>query len=243
MALGAGLISWGVNQGIIAMGTDIVAINVESIVGAVGGSSIGAIAGSYVGAIGIVAGGGAIGIPALAVIGGSSLILGLAGYTTGDIVHKFFNTATFDVSRIMTSGALIAIGLGLFLDGGRRLIKDKKVTHLISEFKNKIIYLKKLTVDIIASSVEELKLLIRDFDYNSNSLLASVFASGAGAYIGAIGGGSIATSSVVLAGSHTLGGLALSIGLVSAPIWPVILGGVIGLSVSYTAWKAAKQLI
>jgi hypothetical protein len=57
-----------------------------------------------------------------------------------------------------------------------------------------------------------------------------------------VSGGSIAASSVAIAGSHTLGGLALSMGLVSAPLWPVIVGGVVGLGAGYTTWKVVKQL-
>lgn len=53
-------------------------------------------------------------------------------------------------------------------------------------------------------------------------------------------GGSVAAGSVTVLGSHALGGVALSLGLVSAPLWPVIAGGAAGLAVGYGAWKLCR---
>jgi hypothetical protein len=38
-----------------------------------------------------------------------------------------------------------------------------------------------------------------------------------------------------------LGAVALSLGLVAAPAWPVIAGGAAGLAVGLAGWKAVKK--
>jgi predicted anti-sigma-YlaC factor YlaD len=42
---------------------------------------------------------------------------------------------------------------------------------------------------------------------------------------GVVAGGTYAASTVTLFGSATLGAVALSVGMVTAPVWPVALGG------------------
>ena len=54
-------------------------------------------------------------------------------------------------------------------------------------------------------------------------------------------GGLAATGSVTVLGSHALGAAALSLGLVSAPLWPVIAGGAAGLGLGYAAWSTVRR--
>lgn len=57
----------------------------------------------------------------------------------------------------------------------------------------------------------------------------------------AVIGGHIAAGSVTVLGSHGLGAAALSLGLISAPVWPVIAGGAAGLAVGLAGWKVVKH--
>ena len=50
----------------------------------------------------------------------------------------------------------------------------------------------------------------------------------------------MAASSVSVLGSSTLGGVAISLGIVSAPVWPIIAGVAGGAGLGYTAYKAFK---
>lgn len=63
-------------------------------------------------------------------------------------------------------------------------------------------------------------------------------AAGAG---GAVVGAAYAASTVTILGSPTLGGIGLSLGLVSAPIWPVIAGGVGAAGLGYMGWKLLRS--
>jgi hypothetical protein len=59
-------------------------------------------------------------------------------------------------------------------------------------------------------------------------------AAGAG---GAAAGAAYAAGTVTVLGSSTLGGIGVSLGLVSAPIWPVIAGGLGAAGLGYMGWK------
>ncbi len=247
MAAGAGLVSWGVQNGVIEIGSKLVATkmggtNIESMVGMFGGAGVGAIASAVVGSIGIAAGGTAIGIPAAVVIGGGTLILGAAGYTGGDLIHNFLNPP-INFMEFLTDASILAIGVALMVDGAKRIIKDDKVLASLSKFKDGTIYLQKLSAKVIAETIDELK----DF-MNKLASLPKDKVDAAGSVLGATGtaalglsvGGSIASSSVTVLGSQALGSVALSLGLVSAPVWPVIAAGTVGCGVGYAAWKACR---
>lgn len=63
-------------------------------------------------------------------------------------------------------------------------------------------------------------------------------AAGAG---GAAAGAAYAASTVTVLGSSTLGGIGLSLGLVSAPVWPVIAGSVGAAGLGYVGWKVLRS--
>jgi predicted anti-sigma-YlaC factor YlaD len=54
-------------------------------------------------------------------------------------------------------------------------------------------------------------------------------------------GGSIAAASVTIFGSSTLGSMALALGLISSPVWPVIAGGITGAATAHILWKICKE--
>lgn len=240
MALGAAVLTWGLQNGHIHMGTDVVGtqFSESSLVGAASGAGLGAISASLLGSIG-VAGAFTFGIPALALIGGGMTLFGAFGYTVGDAAHKFLTPpggfGFFDAS-------IVAIGAALMIDGARRLITDEKMLALASSVKNGVIHLAKLTVKVIAKTLDELQTMIESLSKSPDAKDATLgIASGVTTATGALIGGHIAAGSVTALGSHALGGLALSLGLVSAPVWPIIAGGAAGLAIGLAGWKAVKH--
>ncbi|WP_345977823.1 hypothetical protein [Sulfurimonas sp. HSL3-7] len=246
MAVGASLVAWGVHNGVIEMGSQLVATelggsNIESMAGAAGGSGIGAVAGSIVGSIGVVGMGGAIGIPAALVIGGAAVVLGMAGYTAGDVAHNATNA--INTNTLAANGSVLLVGVALIIDGARRCIKDPKVLSALSLFKEKVVILNDLSSKIIAQSMGELQGFIEELKKLPEDIIEASVGTGSaalGAGLGASAGGAVAAGSVTLLGSQALGGAAVSLGLVSAPIWPIVAGIAGGAGIGYVAYKAIK---
>ena len=246
MALGAAAIAWGVQNGYIEIGRHFVASqwNMGELIGGGIGTGIGAIGGAVLGAIGVAGGGGAIAIPAALVIGGGALIFGSVGYATGDLISKFLNPP-IDLTKLFSNASILAVGVALLIDGARRVVKDERVLATASRIKDGVIYMAQLTVQIIANTMAELRALMDEMvskpdsieDAAGTAATATIVAAG-----GATIGGSIAAGTVTILGSHTLGAAALSLGLVSAPVWPVIAAGAAGLGIGYAAWKSVKFL-
>lgn len=246
MAVGSSLIAWGVNNGVIEMGIQLVATelggsNVESLAGAAGGSGIGAVAGSIIGSIGIAGMGGAIGVPAALVIGGAAAVLGMAGYTAGDIAHNL--TTTLDVNDLVTNGSILLVGVALIIDGARRCINDPRVLSGLAFVKDKTVHIKNLSTKVVATTIEGLQGYIEELKKLPEDKIEASIGSGSaalGAWLGASAGGVAAASSVSVLGSQALGGAAVSFGLISAPIWPVVAGIAGGAGIGYAAYKAIK---
>jgi len=247
IAIGASLIAWGVHNGAIEMGTQLVATelggpNVEALAGAAGGSGLGVIAGSIIGSIGVAGMGGAIGIPAALVIGGAATVFALFGYTAGDISHVLANPP-LDIGGLAANGSIFLLGVSLIIDGARRCIKDDSVSSALASFNENIISLRDLSADIVATTMDELNGFIEELKkLPEDKVDASITASSAtvGAVGGAVAGGTIAAGSVTVLGSSALGGAAISLGIVSAPLWPVIAGIAGGAGLGYAAYKAVK---
>jgi hypothetical protein len=68
--------------------------------------------------------------------------------------------------------------------------------------------------------------------------VGATVAAGAG---GAAAGAAYAAGTVTVLGSSTLGGIGLSLGLVSAPVWPVIAGGLGAAGLGYLGWKVLRS--
>lgn len=232
IALGAAAITWGINTGAIEYGKDIVA-TLSGDAGRITGlasAGVGGFLGSMLGSIGVVACGGAIGIPAALVIGGAAWVFGASGYTIGSELSRFLNP--IDYGAFFKGVSVLSIGLALVVDGLRRITPDwlaDKARGLMCDFSNGVIRLGKCVGKAIVKTKREFDKLVRWVYQNTN--YAAKITVGTTAIAGATAGGvaagsAIAASSVTLLGSHTLGSAALSLGLVSAPVLPVVLCGV-----------------
>lgn len=246
MALGAGMIAAGLQTGAIQMGVDVVlsAGGTTGLFSAGTGAGLGALSGHLLGNIGVVAMGGAFAVPAVALMGGGSLILGLAGYGVGDLIQNYLHAAP-NLLDLAASGSLVLVGVALLVDGARRVVKDPDVTALMAAFKNNVLALHQLTparvIDSLAglSSYFESEILpfLRELATNPKSAAATA----ALAALGAAGGSAVAVSSVTLLGSSSLGALGLSLGIVSAPVWPILAGGGLAVAAAYGVWRYMRK--
>lgn len=243
MALGAALLAWGVSNGQVLMGEHAVASRLSDL-GASAGGAVGGAAGAgfavtllkglFVG--GMVGVQGVVAVPALVLVGGGALILGAFGYTAGDIAGRLIEP---NLGELLGAASALSVGLAFLVDGARRFIKDERVLAVSARFVNGVIHLVQRTGELVATTLDELKLLAQEFAKNP----AAAAASGGGAALaGGAVGASLAAGSVTVLGSHTLGAAAVSLGLVSAPVWPIVACGAAGLAAGAALFVAAKRL-
>jgi hypothetical protein len=240
MALGAAAITWGIHHGAITMGKDLVDAalshgEVAKDLGGLFGGCLGATAGIVLGSIGIAALGGGVAVPAALLAGAGSVILGACGYTAADLAHRFLNPPV-DIGTFIGSASVLAVGIALLIDGARRIIKDARVLAAVSKVKDGIIYLVELS---------GLKQVVKDIlskPETSGDAMGRIATAGAvAAGTGAVGA-TVAAGTVTVLGSHAIGAAALSLGLVSAPLWPVIVCGAAGMGVGYAAWAVGRRM-
>jgi|GEM_PF-1321619 len=256
MAAGAAIVAYGVQNGAIEMGKDMIGTAFAGdsagaeLAGAGTGAALGgagaaalkvtALGGSVLGSVGVAAAGSAISIPAALIIGGGALILGGAGYAAADQIEAFLNPPIHP-GEFFTGCSMLAIGTALLVDGARRVITDDRVLSALSTFKDGVLHLAQVNVDVLARSLDDLKGFMKELASVPNTATdatASAAAAAGLATAGAVAGSAAATASVTILGSQALGGVAISLGLVSAPLWPVIAGGAAGIVLGYTGWKA-----
>lgn len=240
MALGAGILYWGVQSGAIHIGTDLVGSKLSEVVGSVA-AGVGGVASPWLTSIFVGGIPGVAGVtmlpamPALVLAAGAAAVLGTFGYGATDLIAKFTDWATEPtLAQYATGASIVTVGIALMIDGARRLIKDERVLKSASNFKDGVISLSESSTEIVVKSWEDLQNIIAEL---AKSPAAS---ASTGAAAGAAIGGTIAASSVTVLGSHTLGAAALSLGLVSAPVWPIIAGGAAGIALGVAAWKGVK---
>ena len=230
---GAGLIALGIKLGVIDMGSHLVGLdshqfNAESLIG----GGVGGLAGSaaiILGSVGVAASGGAVGIPA-GILGIAGSAIGMfTGYSIGDVIHNLTAQVPSFLSFLGLS-SLLMVGTALIIDGCRRILGSETLQKAWSFFKNGVLYLVDVSAKVVCYSAKELS------EYFSTSTAGGMSAV-AGAATGAAIGTSVATSTVTVLGSHALGGLALSLGLVSAPLWPVLACGAGGAALGVGIWK------
>lgn len=240
MALGASIIAMGVHTGQIHFGEEVVATKLSDsgMFGAAAGAGMGGIGASILGSIG-VAGVYTFGIPAVVLAGGGMLILGAAGYSIGDIAGKLLAPEQ-GISDLLAGGSMLLVGTALLIDGARRVVTDERVLALASKFKDGVIELATLLTEVVARKVEEFNDIMRNLANQDG--VAAPLSVGAGVAGGAAIGSAAAASSVTLLGSHALGSAAMALGLVSAPVWPVVAGGVVGAAIGVAAWKGLKSI-
>ena len=250
MALGSAAIAWGIQNGVIEMGHDLVVratsnFNIGEMAGGAIGGVAGAIGGAILGGIGVAALGTAVGIPTIAIVGGGTLLFGSFGYTVGDLTGKFLNPPV-DLGEFLGGASVMAIGLALLIDGARRVVKDQRVIAMGTKLVDGIIYLGNQSAQIVAKTTKEFYRLADKMIPDSLGIpgpVVTTTAATATATVatGAAVGSSLAAGSVTVLGSQTVGAAALSLGLVSAPVWPGIAGGAAGLAVGYGAFRTVRH--
>jgi hypothetical protein len=253
MAAGAAMVAMGVKSGAIEIGANLLGthnplMNTGTMVGTATGIGFGAWVGAMLGSIGVAAAGTAIGIPAIVVIGGAAVIFGLAGYTLGDLANNFL-TPSLDIATLVGGGSLLVAGTYLLIKGARRILSHQNLKsallNKVSDIREGLIILPSLTAEVIAHTKEELASFATELMTLPETKVEAALTSASTVALGAVGvvaSGSVATGSITVFGSSALGGYALSLGLISAPIWPVIAGGLLAGGVGYTAIKAVKHL-
>lgn len=249
MAIGASLIQHSVANGVLVVGQHIIAsafatgASKGALLGGASGMSLGALAGNIIGAVGVVAMGTGIGIPAGLVMLGGSLILGAVGYAAGDLIYRYVNA--IDYGQFAIDSSVLLVGVGLMLDGARRVANDAEVQAMASRFVDGVCELGALVTPVIAKSYNELTRAFENLIEPPSSVGDGLGSIGATLVVGAGGvaaGSALAAGSITVAGSPALGAIALSLGLISAPIWPVILAGAAGAGIGYAGWKAGRSV-
>lgn len=248
IALGAGLVAAGVQTGVIEMGAELVASVLDDgstagLLGGTGGAMAGVLPGLILKNIGVTALGGAIGVPAIALMGGGALLLGLAGYGAGRLVADFLQPSLGWAQGL--GAGVMAVGVALMVDGARRMASDEGLRGLVTQFKDGVLHLGQVTVQRALTTTAELtNYLTEDIGAFLGDVVrdpkTGVMAAGMVAG-GAAGGSVLAASTVTVLGSKALGGAALSLGLISAPVWPVIAGGGLAVAAAYGAWKLMRR--
>ena len=241
---GAFVITLGVKIGAVEMGSKLVGIdgnpfNAESFLTGGGSGAVGTAAG-LLGGIGVAGLGSAIGIsaPVLAALGAA--VGFTTGYTVGDLTHNLLNPGV-DWLALIGGGSLLAIGLALILDGCRRIVGSAAFKRAVSFLKARIIYLGKSTRRIVCRTTEELKDWAVRIVLEPGTVVVPVTCATLAGSAGALAGGTLAASSVTVLGSHALGSAALSLGLVAAPVWPVIACGVGAAAVGVGGWVLVRR--
>jgi hypothetical protein len=117
-------------------------------------------------------------------------------------------------------------------------VSDKRVLSSASRFRDGVISLVPQASEVVVATWEDLQELMKEAARSPSAYATS----GATALAGAAIGSSIAAGSVTVLGSSTLGAAALSLGLVSAPIWPIVSCGAAGLTLGLAAWKGVQHL-
>lgn len=240
MALGAGIITWGLQTGVIQIGIDVVGSKFADTVGAVS-AGVGAVASPimastllksiFIGGVSGVAGLTMIpAIPVLALAGGGAAIFGAFGYTASSLAGKLSQPSFSDY---VVGASVVAVGIALLIDGARRIVKDERVLQMASKFKDGVIQLAPGTSEVIVKTWDELQSIVHDLTKNPTAGIAT----GTSAAVGAAIGSTLAAGSVTVLGSSALGSIAVTLGLATAPIWPIFAGGAAGIAVGYTTWK------
>lgn len=247
IAVGAALVTAGIQSGAIEVGVQLVASvlensNTAEFLGA-GSGITGLLPGLIAGNVGIAAMGTAISAPAILLMGGGALVFGLAGYGAGKLFESLTEPA-WGLAQSIGTGAL-AVGVALIVDGARRLAKDKDIQLLASKFKDYSLHLGRLAASATITRLQDLTAYLSDdigaflSDLASDPKKAVLAAGVTGGGVAA--GSAAAASTVTVLGSKALGGVALSLGLVSAPVWPVLAGGGLAVATAYGVWKLTRQ--
>lgn len=222
MILGAGIICYGVKTGMIEVGREVLGLRSTPFdhaakIGASIGSGVLGVAAAMVGSIGVATGGGAIAVPgAILTLGGIAVGAAL-GYSVGDLVDKFFGPQ-IGTKEILTQASLLVVGVALLVDGARRILKDERVKAAGARIHDRAIQLGKVAGEVVMARLE---------DVNTRSVLTGAGIAAGTAASGLMGGAvmqGMAASTITVAGSKTLSAIGLSLGALSVPAWPIVIG-------------------
>jgi hypothetical protein len=132
---------------------------------------------------------------------------------------------------------VVAVGVWLLSDGARRV---PLIREGVAQAKEAGLHLARVAGAFVVDSASAFTAVIKEEVTPLLQGLAKDPATGA-ALLGAAGlrtaGALIAPSLVTVMGSSTLGSAALALGLVSAPMWPIVAGVSAGLGAGYGLWK------
>lgn len=164
IAVGAALVTAGIQSGAIEVGVQLVAnvlenSNTAEFLGA-GSGIAGILPGFISGNVGIAALGTAVSAPAILLMGGGALVFGLAGYGAGKLFESLTEPA-WGLAQTLGTGAL-AVGIALIIDGARRLAKDKDIKALASKFKDYSLHLGRLSASATITRLQDLKTYLND---------------------------------------------------------------------------------
>lgn len=243
IALGATLLSTSLQHGWIEMGAQLIGYgdsNIEGLIGGGFGAAAGAGGAMLLGGIGVAAMGTAFGIPTVLLGAGAAVLLGAFGYSLGSALDAFLKPAVNPWEFGALTG-LAAVGVALIVDGARRIIGSEPFQAFWAAFKNGCLILARKVYDLAIVTRDAVTniaaKLITPLNNNTDRALIAGSTLAAGAGGGAIGA-SVAASSVTVLGSHTLGGAALSLGLVSAPIAPVVIGAAAAAMIGFAVVRS-----
>lgn len=253
VAAGAAVIAAGLKLGAIEIGRDLIATHFplsasSGTTGAMIGAPLGAWAGALLGGIGVATGGSAIGVPALLIAGGAAAVFAMTGYTLGDLAGHVISPAV-DSIHLVASGSLLIIGAYLLIKGASKVLSGLGVRHMagtaLSSTRVFTITLASGLSAVVASTQAEWRKIQTELLPPPKTITEAAEVLGATAAFGAAGaiaGGAVAASSVTVLGSSTLGAAAVSLGIISAPLWPAVVGAIAFCGVGFTAARTLKYL-
>lgn len=215
----------------------------DYVVAGTAGLGLGGMAGALIGGIGVAALGGAIGIPALAVAGASGALLSSLGVGSMALYDKIMHASPPVFEQFVGMGMMV-LGAGLIISGVKDVLGSEAFRQLVaacgkavSWVRNGVLYLVDVTEAVVKKGFDLVRhLLPRD----AVDAVGSTAIAGGGATAGALAGGAIAASTTTVLGSTTLGGWALTLGIISAPVWPVYAVAAAGAAVGLAAWKIGE---
>lgn len=229
MILGAGILCYGVKTGMIEVGKEVLGLrstpfdHAAEIGASIGAGTLG-VAGAMIGSIGVATSGTAIAVPASILALGGVVVGAALGYSVGDLVERFFGPQ-IGTKEILTQASLLVVGVALLVDGARRILKDRRVRAAGARIRDRVIQLGQVSGQVVVARFEDIDLCKASA---GAGLAAGATASG---LMGGVVAHGLAAGSVAFAGSKTLGGIALSVGALAVPAWPVVLGTVFGVGV------------